>query len=557
MAESDETADRERSPGRVTPHRVTLAREAPFRLGALTIEPALRRVAHDDGREEILEPRVMQVLVALARAGGQIVSRDDLLMSCWHGVVVGEDAINRVTGRLRRLADGLGGGQFKLETITKVGYRLLPGQAADAGAPATGRQPPPEPPAWRDKLSICVLPFVNMSGDPGQDYFADAITEDIVTALSQWRWFLVIAWTSSAAYNGADRTAGVDAQRAGRDLGVRYLLQGSVRRSGARVRVTAQLVDTADGSHPWAERFDRDLVDVLSLQDEITEQVVAAVEPAMLRGEGARAARKTVADYSALDCFHRGMWHLNRVSRDGYDQAQALFREAIERDPELSLGHTGLARILYGGATYGWSARPIADLEEARAAAATAIGLDPRDATAYFAAAGAALYLGDHAGALHDAGRSIALNPNFAFGHYRLGQALIYGGRPAEAVAPIERSLRLSPYDPQLGPMRESLALAHYQARDYDRAVAEARTALRLDSPSAGILLAAGLARLGRPDEAARALPASQSGQDAADRSPSQGRFQARPLHATYADPSFLSHLREGLRLARTGQMPT
>jgi adenylate cyclase len=390
------------------------------------------------------------------------------------------------------------------------------------------------------KPSIAVLPLENLGGDPEQEYFADAITEDIVTALSRWRWFFVIAWNSSLTYKGAD----VDVMRIGRELGVRYVLEGSVRKIGARVRVTAQLLDAANGSHVWADRFDRELVDVLALQDEITEQVVAAIEPAMLHSEGARIARKSLTDYSALDCFHRGMWHLNRVSEDGYGQALGLFREATARDPELSLGHIGLARILYGGAIYGWSAQAIDDLRQARAEAQTAISLDPRDAYGYFAGAGASLYLGDHRAALDDARRSITLNPNFAFGHYRLGQVLIYSGRPAEAIAPIERSLRFSPYDPQLGPMLESLALAHYQARHYEEAVDQARAANHLNNARASVLLAASLAQLGRLEAAAAALPRIME-----DRA-----TKARPMIARYADPAFLDHLREGMHLARTSR---
>ncbi|HZZ37008.1 MAG TPA: TIR domain-containing protein [Caulobacteraceae bacterium] len=390
------------------------------------------------------------------------------------------------------------------------------------------------------KPSIAVLPMENLSGDPEQEYFADALTEDIVTALSRWRWFFVIAWNSSLTYKGVD----VDVKRIGRELGVRYVLEGSIRRSGDRVRVTAQLVDAANGSHLWADRFDRELIDILALQDEITEQVVAVIEPAMLHTEGTRIGRKSLTDYSALDCFHRGMWHLNKVSPEGYREALNLFREAIRRDPELSLGHIGLARILYGGAIFGWSSQPIADLEESRGAAQTAISLDPRDATAWFASAGASLYLGDHRAALDGARRAIMLNPNFAFGHYRLGQALIYSGRPAEAIAPIERCLRFSPYDPQLGPMLESLALAHYQARNYEEAVHQSQAAVHLNHSRASMLLAASLAQLGRLDEAAKALPRVTEDRAAA----------RQPMIARYADPAFLEHLREGMRLARLGQ---
>ena len=400
-----------------------------------------------------------------------------------------------------------------------------------------GRRPTLALPA---KPSIAVLPFKNMSGDPEQEYFADAISEDVVTALSRWRWFFVIARDSSFTYKDHD----VDLGRVGHELGVRYALQGSVRKLANRVQVTAQLVDTENGSHIWADKFDRELVDLMVLQDEITESVVAAIEPAMLHDEGVRIARKSLTDFSALDCFHRGMWNLNKASKEGYGEALALFRDAIRRDPELPVGHIGLARVLYGRAIYGWSAQPAADLEEARAAAEVAIGLDPRDAYGYFACAGASLYLGDHGAALLNANRAVALNPNFAYGHYRLGQVLLFSGRPAEAIAPIERSLRFSPYDPQLEPMLELLALAHYQAKNYDEAVNQARNALNLNGGRASVVLAASLARLGRTKEAAEAVPQS--------RNPLASRW--RTLAAPYADPAMLEHLREGFRLARAGR---
>ena len=385
--------------------------------------------------------------------------------------------------------------------------------------------------------SIAVLPFKNMSGDPEQEYLADAITEDIVTALSRWRWFFVIARHSSFRYKDRD----IDVARVGDELGVRYALEGSVRKAGNRVRVAAQLVDTATGSNIWADQFNRDLTDVLALQDEITEQLVAAIEPAMLQGENARVARKSLTDFSGLDCFYRAMWQLNKLTEEGDAEALTLFREAIRRDPELSLGHIGLARVLYGQAIFGLSADPNQTLREARTAAKTAIGLDPRDAYGYFAHAGASLYLGDHLTALDNAQRAIALNPNLAYGHYRLGQVLIFGGRPAEAITPIERSLRFSPYDPQLGLMRETLALANYQSGNYDAAVDHARAAIHATGAPGSVVLAASLARLGRPEEAAEAYERAR----ALFRPSTQ-----RPLAAPYADPAHRENLREGLRLA-------
>ncbi len=394
------------------------------------------------------------------------------------------------------------------------------------------------------KPSIAVLPFQDRSGDPEQEYFADAITEDIVTALSRWRWFFVIGRNSSFAYKGR----AIDVTQVGRELGVRYVLQGSVRKLGRRVRVTAQLVEAASGTNIWADSFDRQLEDLLALQDEITEQVVGAIEPAMLHSEGVRIARKDLKDFNALDCFQRGMWHLNKVTEPDYRLALQLFHEAIARDAELALGYIGLARALYGGAVYGWSDQASADLMAAREAAHTAIRLDPRDAYGYFASSGASLYLRRHSEALTEARKTVALNPNFGFGHFRLGQVLIYAGRPAEAIAPIERSLRYSPYDPQLGAMLSLLALAHYHAGRFADAIhhAEGAAALR-DIRGAGIL-AASLARIGRVDDARRAFPPQLEQLAAAQ----QTRLAPYAL-APYARESDREDFIEGLRLAGVG----
>lgn len=314
-----------------------------------------------------------------------------------------------------------------------------------------------------------------------------------------------------------------------------------MRKLGERVRVTAQLVDVESGANIWADRLDSDLVDILALQDEITERVVAAIEPAMLRSEGVRAVRKSLADYSALDCFYRGMWHLNRMSREGYDEALSLFSEAVRRDPELALGHIGLARILFGGAVFGWSARPMEDLERARETAQTAISLDPRDAYGYFACSGASLYLGDHGAALSEARTAVGLNANCAPAQVRMGQTNIFGGYPAEAIAPLERGMRLSPYDAQLGVMLECLALALYHTHDYELAIVRAREAMHQNRTSASMVLAASLAQLGRLEEARAALPPARW----------EAPTPQRPMSARYANPAHLEHMREGVRLAR------
>jgi TolB-like protein/Tfp pilus assembly protein PilF len=389
-----------------------------------------------------------------------------------------------------------------------------------------------------DKPSIAVLPFQNMSGDASQEYFADGVTEDIITALSRWRWFFVIARNSSFTYKGQS----IDITTVGRELGVRYVLEGSVRKAGGHVRVVTQLIEAADATHVWSDTFDRDLRDIFTLHDEITEHVVTAIEPAMLQNETSRDTHKRPGDLSAFDCFQRGMWHLNRVSEQDCRAAERLFREAIARDPDLSLAHTGLSRILYGLVVYGWSTDVRGDLVAAEASARKAIDLDPRDALAHFALSGALLYLARHKEALEEATRTIALNSNLAFGHFRIGQVLTYSGRAAEAIAPIERSIRLSPLDPQIGAMRTMLALAHYHAGAYEASVHVAGDANHLGDARTAAVLAAALARLGRHEQA-RAVLSSNVQQRA-----------AAPAFMQYARAADLQDFLEGLRLAGLGE---
>ncbi|HET9231174.1 MAG TPA: adenylate/guanylate cyclase domain-containing protein [Vitreimonas sp.] len=392
--------------------------------------------------------------------------------------------------------------------------------------------------ALPDRPSIAVLPFDNMSGDE-EEYFADAVTEDIIGALSRWRWFFVIARNTSFIYKGKP----VDVAQVGRELGVRYVLEGSVRRSATRVRVVAQLIDAADATHIWSDTFDRDLADIFAVQDEITEHVVNAIEPAMLESEGARASRGNVRDLSAFDCFQRGMWRLNQVSRDGFDEAQQLFEEAIRRDPGLSLAYTGLARIHYGKVVYGWSDDSDRDIANSHAAARAAIALDPRDSWAHSALAGALVFLGRHEEALREAEITVNLNANCALGQSRLAQALIYAGRAREAIAPMQRAIRHNPFDPQIGAFYTLLALAHYHAGNYEEAARQARNAVLHDDIRAAGLEGAALARLGRLDDAHRAFSPEVQ----------QRASQAVRRMMPYAHQEDFLDLLEGLRLAGLG----
>ena len=247
--------------------RIRLAGEERLRLGALTIEPALRRVAHDGGDAEIVEPRVMQVLVALIHAEGRILSRDELLMSCWHGVVVGEDAITRVVGRLRRLFDSIGQGEFKLETVTKVGYRLVPtGWTSEARRPEVALAPVTEP-------RLAVLAFDNLCDGDDMAWFSNGVSEEILQSVASVEALTVIGRGSSFQFRGAEKSASHVAAA----LNVTHLLDGSVRRSGPTVRISAQLVECAGQTTLWSDRFDRELSDFFAVQDEIAGAVAAAL----------------------------------------------------------------------------------------------------------------------------------------------------------------------------------------------------------------------------------------------------------------------------------------
>lgn len=301
----------------------------PVRLGALAVDPARRLVVHADGREEILEPRVMQVLAVLARAEGRIVTRDELNLACWRGLTVSEDAINRVAARIRKLSDGLGVGVFRLETVNKVGYRLVQTDTAPAPAPAA---PPVAAAAGPRKVAICVLPFANMSDDPQQDYFSDGITEDIITDLSKVSALSVISRNTAFTYKGRS----VDVRRAAAELQVTHVLEGSVRKSGQRVRITAQLIDGATDEHLWADRWDRDLTDIFALQDEISRAIVGALRLRLAPEERMAIERRGTTNAEAYGLYLMARQHYLGGNPGDIRREEAMLRlcrRAVEIDP--------------------------------------------------------------------------------------------------------------------------------------------------------------------------------------------------------------------------------
>jgi adenylate cyclase len=318
---------------------VVLAREPAMRVGPLRVEPSHLRVCHDDGREEPLQPRVMQVLIALLRAEGEIVTRDELTQGCWGGVVVGEDAINRVIGRLRRLSEGIGEGWFEVETVTRVGYRLA------CGDPATDIEPVHLEARSAPGPSICVLPFDNWGGDPEQEYFADGISEDIITDLSKVSALMVIARNTAFTFKGRS----VDIKQAAHQLDVTHVLEGSVRKSGQRVRIAAQLIDGRTGGHVWAERWDRDLGDIFALQDEISQATVSALKLKLFPQEKQAIEDRGACSLEAYDMYMRARALTGQLN---YERAIELYRQTLALDPDFSRGWSGLVTALVNYLNY-------------------------------------------------------------------------------------------------------------------------------------------------------------------------------------------------------------
>jgi adenylate cyclase len=349
-----------------------------------------------------------------------------------------------------------------------------------------------------NKPSIAVLPFANMSGDPEQDYFADGISEDIITALSHIRWLFVIARNSSFVYRGK----AVDVKQVSRSLGVRYILEGSVRKSGNRIRITAQLVDALSGAHHWAEHYDRDLTDIFTLQDEIVQHVVGAIEPRLLAAEGLRSQNRAPEDLDAWDMVARAMSRYWQVSNADIEAAIAILKEAVRRHPDYAPAHSMLAFGLVLAVHLWRTAFEIPKL--AVDSALRAAELDDRDPWAHLALGYVAFVRRQTDEAVAQFRRAIELNPNFAAAHGYLGYPLAFDGQSDEAIESLLLAIRLSPHDRQNPIFMAGIAVAHYLAKRYDQAIEWGRKAVQQGPSISGIyrILIASLAQAGQINEA-------------------------------------------------------
>lgn len=403
--------------------------DAPRRIGRCVLDPTRGVLRDEAGQEIALRPKSWDMLLVLVRNAGRVLSKDELLDAVWPGIHVTEDSLVQAARDIRR-AIGDAEGRV-LRAVAKRGYVL------DIPADALPQVP--------DRPSVVVLPFAHLGADPRQAWIADAVADDLTSALARVRWLFVVA--RSTAFTFRDQP--VELREVARRLGVRYALEGSLRSEGDRLRVACRLVEAEAGHHLWSGTSEGTAADIFAFQDEVTRRVLAAIEPALLESEASRAVLARRGDPSALDLVRQGIWHFHKVTREGHAAAKALFREAISRDPALCEGWTWQARVCAGRIAYGWADDPVAEGAEAIAAGLRAIELDDRDPYAHYAYAIASAYAGEPQDGARAGETVVAMLPFFALGHLVRGMGLLFAGEAAPAAESLGQGLALNPDDPQ------------------------------------------------------------------------------------------------------------
>ena len=459
-------------------------------------------------------PQVFDLLVYLVQNRAHVVSKDNVLDAVWGGRIVSESTLTSHVNAVRKAVGDSGGQQRLIRTIARKGFRFVGDvsevQSSDGSSHANDESAGPnETPApalaLPDKPSIAALAFHNLSGDPEQDYFADGVVEDIITALSRIRWLFVIARNSSFTYKGR----AVDVKQIGRELGVRYVLEGSVRKAANRVRITGQLIDATTGAHLWAERFEGNLDDIFELQDQIAMSVVGAIAPQLERAEIERAKRKPTGNLSAYDYYLRGMANLHLGTREAIHEALSQFDQAIRLDPDFASAYAMAAWCHFWRKVNGWMIdRPRETAEGARLAR-RAVELGRDDAVALTRSGHALAHLaGDLEGGIALLDRALVLNPNLAAAWFLGGFLRVWHGESDGAIEYFGRAMRLSPLDAETYRMQAGMAVAHLFAGRFDTASSWAEKAFR-DLPSFLMvvsIIAASHALAGRTDEGRRAM---------------------------------------------------
>jgi TolB-like protein/Tfp pilus assembly protein PilF len=481
----------------------------PFLFDGHVLDPDRRELTRG-GEVIAVGPQVFDLLAHLLRNRERVVSKDDLLDAVWRGRIVSESTLTSHINAVRRAVGDNGEEQRLIRTIARKGFRFVadvketPSQD-NREAPSPALAPLGPTLALPDKPSIAVLAFQNMSGDPEQGYFADGVVEDIITALSRLRWLFVIARNSSFTYRGR----AVDVKQVGRELGVGYVLEGSVRRAANRVRITGQLIDATTGAHLWAERFEGTLDDIFELQDQIAASVVGAVAPQLERAEIGRAQRAPTLSLNAYDFYLRGIANLQQGSREAIGEALRLFDQAIALDPDFASAYGAAAWCHFWRRVNGWMGDCAEETAEGTRLARKAVELGRDDAVALTRGGHALAHLtGDLDAGIALLDRAVVLNPNLAAAWFLGGYLRVWQGETDAAIEHFAKAMRLSPLDPEMYRMQAGMAVAHLFAGRFDVASAWAERAFT-NLPSflmVGCIIAASHALADRMEPARRAM---------------------------------------------------
>lgn len=510
-----------------------------FRFGDCLLDTERRELRRSGGLVPV-EPQVFDLLEYLIRNHDRVVSRDDLIAGVWNGRIVSESALGTRINAVRSAIGDSGKAQHLIRTLPRKGVRfvgrVLP-QAQAAGSGASSKLA-----SMLDSHPVfAVLPFANLSDDPGHEYLADGLSEDLIARISSWCRFPVIGRNSSFVYKGR----AVDVRSVGAELGARYVIEGSVRKRGERLRIAVQLVDADSRHHLWAERFDREIGDIFAIQDEITTSIAAAVEPELLEVEERRAMRSGTESLTAYDFFLRGSWHFNKATRPDLEEAQRLYASAIDVDPAFAPACAGMAACKFWLAQLSWDQDFMQTIGGANEFGLRAVAADDRYARGHMYLGQIKLWLREYDNAVLAIRRAIELNPSLAQAYSVLAYALNCVGRFEEALTTVEHSLRLRPYDRSLARCLPSLAFAHYQLGDYPAAEEIARRAMGINPAfwTGHQMLTASLGQLERKDEAASEVA------DLKRRYPGTSRA-AFSRRLPFRDPAHIQRVEDGLAKA-------
>jgi TolB-like protein/Tfp pilus assembly protein PilF len=474
-----------------------LGRPARFRFSDVQIDVAQHELQRA-GKIVHVEPQVFELLLHLVRNRDRVVSKDELIEAIWQGRIISETALSSCISAARRAVGDDGDHQFLIRTLHKRGFRFV-GELRGDPAPTADRASVPSvaaacvvanvapetdisgiaisgsPRIDVPRASIATLPFDNLSGNPQTDYFGYGVSEDITRLLARNRWLTVLSRHSTAACQGPK----IDVRMVGQSFGVRYVLPGSVRRSNDMLKVSAELVRSADGVQIWAETYNLPIGDIFDVQEEIARQIAATIEPTISRIEQQLAANKRPENLDAWDCYQRGLWHLWSFTADGFEQAERYFSRAVAIEPGMARAHAGLGYVQVQRSLYATPDDRSKSVKSALQLGRTAVALDQQDAFCRVVLGRALCLLRRNEEAAAELETAIELNPSFAQAYFAQGFNKLWAGHPAEAEALLDRAILLSPCDNHLWSFHHVRSWAHFSMGEYELATAFAKCATR------------------------------------------------------------------------------